>query len=94
MRIDPLLCQKILIAVESDENAGSGQFIRPSIEGHEPKEIAHHIKYLWDEKLVEGQDCTNLQSLYPEIMIQDITPAGRKFLDDREPEPPKRKIGF
>ncbi len=25
-------------------------------------EIAHHVKYLWDEKLITGDDATNLQS--------------------------------
>ena len=48
MRIDPLLCQKLLIAIESDENAGSGKTLEISVEGHDAKEIAHHIKYLYD----------------------------------------------
>lgn len=94
MRIDPVLCQKILIAVEGDEKAGSGGSVNVSIEGYEPKEIGHHLKYLLDEQLVKGQDCTPLTSPYPQIMIFDITPDGRRFLDEREPESPRRKIGF
>ena len=47
MRIDRQLCQKILIAVEDNPAAGSGQFVRVSIDGYEPNEIAHHIKYLF-----------------------------------------------
>lgn len=66
MRIDPLLCQKILIAVESDPNAGTGQFIRITVDDYDPASVAHHIKYLWDEKLVTGQNATNFQSPYPE----------------------------
>jgi hypothetical protein len=94
MRIDPVLCHKILVAVESDANAGSGQFLRIAVDGYEKPEIAHHIKYLWDDGLVEGRDVTHLTSPYPEIMVLDITPAGRRSLDEREPEPPPRKIGF
>jgi hypothetical protein len=94
MRIDPVLCQKILVAVESDTEAGSGQFLRIAVDGYDEKTIAHHIKYLWDEGLIEGTDCTHLTSPYPEIMPLDITPAGRGYLDEREPEPPKNKIGF
>ena len=82
MRINSALCHKILIAVESDPGAGSGQFLRISVDGYEEKEIAHHIKYLWDEKLIKGVDCTHLTSPYPEIQIVDITPAGRRFLDE------------
>ena len=88
------MCQKLLIAIESDENAGSGKTLEISVEGHDAKEIAHHIKYLYDEQLVTGIDVTHMASPYAEILITDITPAGRKFLDDREPEPPKRRIGF
>ena len=94
MRIDPALCQKILIAVESDPQAGSGQFLKVSVDGYESDVIAHHVKYLWDSKLIEGLDVTHLTSPYPQIGIRDITPAGRSSLDEREPEPPRRKIGF
>jgi hypothetical protein len=94
MRIDPVLCHKILIAVEADPNAGSGQFIRVSLEGYEQNEVAHHIKYLWEEKMVSGRDVSNFQSPYQEILIQDITPAGRRLLDGLEPEAPSKKHGF
>jgi hypothetical protein len=94
MRIDPVLCQKILIAVEEDPMSGSGQFVRPSLDGYGQDAIAHHIKYLWDEKMLTGRDVTHLQSPYPDILIQDITPAGRRFLDALEPEQPRKKVGF
>lgn len=95
MRIDPLLCQKILIAIEGDPNAGSGQFIRVAVEGYDQQTIAEHVKYLWDEKLIRGKDVTNFQSTYPEIMIQGITPAGRRYLDEREPnQTPPKKFGL
>jgi hypothetical protein len=83
-----------LIAVEEDPNAGSGQFIRVSPEGYGQDEIAHHIKYLWEEKMVTGRDVTHLQSPYQEILIQDITPTGRKYLDGLEPEPEPKRHGF
>src|SRR3954468_18090331 len=35
MRVDPALCEKILIAVEADPMAGTGQFIRPSIDRYD-----------------------------------------------------------
>ena len=46
--------------------------------------------------MLTGEDVTNMNSPYPEIMIVDITPDGRRFLDQTlpEPEPPRRKIGF
>lgn len=96
MRIDPAVCQKILIAVEADAIAGTGQFIRPKIDGYDQAIVAHHVKYLWEEKLVTGVNATNQQSPYPEIkiMVQDITLAGRAYLDEREPEPPRRNFGF
>src|SRR5947209_5844994 len=94
MRIDPALCEKILIAVEGHPMAGTGQFIRPNIDGYDQTTVAHHVKYLWDCELVTGQDVTKMQSPHPEIMIRDITPTGRAYLDDREPEPPRRNIGF
>jgi hypothetical protein len=94
MRIDPVLCQKILIAVESDPQSGSGQFIRISLDDYVPTEVAQHIKYLWDEKLVTGSDVTNYQSPYTEILLLDITPAGRRYLDERDSEAPQKPIGF
>ena len=94
MRIDPAVCQKILIAVEGDPRAGSGQFLDILVDGCELNEIAHHVKYLWDSKLIMGVDVTHLTSPYPEIAVQDITPAGRSYLDEKEPEHPRRKIGF
>jgi hypothetical protein len=72
----------------------SGQFLRISVEGHDEKEIAHHIKYLWDKRMIRGDDCTHLTSPYPEVQVVDITPAGHRFLDERELEPPSRRIGF
>jgi hypothetical protein len=74
MRIDPVLCQKILVAVESDPQSGSGQFVRISLDDYGPAEVAHHIKYLWDEKLVTGSDVTNYQSPYPEILVVGYNP--------------------
>ena len=65
MRIDPVLCQKILIAIESDPKAGSGQSLSPSVDGYEIEQIAHHVKYLWDESLITGDEATHLQSPYP-----------------------------
>lgn len=94
MRIDPAVCHKILVGVESDPNAGSGQFLRIGVEGYDPATVARHIKYLWDSEFVEGQNVTNMQSPYPEIMVKDITPSGRAYFDEREPDPPRRKIGF
>ena len=95
MRIDHVLCQKILIAIEEDERAGSGEFLRLPIEGYDQKQLNHHVKYLWDGKLIEGVDVTHMQSPYPEIMPQDITPAGRNFIDSLVPESePKKVAGF
>ena len=94
MRIDPALCQKIIIMVESNPKAGSGHFLDINVDGYEEKEIAHHIKYLWDTKLVKGQDVTHHSSPYPEIKVQDITPAGRSYLDENEPKTARKKIGF
>jgi hypothetical protein len=94
MRIDPAVCHKILVAIEGDPNAGSGQFLRIEVEGYDATTVAHHIKDLWDSELLEGRDVTNMQSRYPEIMVQDITPSGRAYLDEREPDPPRRRMGF
>ena len=85
----------ILVAIEGHPNAGSGQFLSISVEGYEPIAIAHHIKYLWEKKLVSGVDVTHMQSpCIPEIAVTDITASGRDLLDKNEPEPPRRKIGF
>ena len=94
MRIDPELCRAILIAVEGDPEEGTGKGVRVNLDGYERDVIAHHVKYLWDQKLLAGHDVTNLQSPYPEILITAITPKGRHYLDETEPERPKRKIGF
>jgi hypothetical protein len=95
MRVDPILCKNILIAVENDPNAGSGQILNVSVDGYDGNVIAQHIKYLWETKMVSGIDATNMQSpCVPEIAITDITPAGRAFLDQTEPEAPRNKIGF
>jgi len=94
MRIDPELCEKILIMVESHPIAGSGQLFRISVDGNDENTIAHHVKHLFDEGLIKGDEATNTQSPYPEILILDITPDGRRFLDQREPAPPGRKLGF
>jgi len=95
MRMDPVLCQKILAVVESDPVAGSGKPVSlSSVEGYEAKEMALHVKYLWDEGFIKGIECTHLTSPYPEILVTDITPAGRKYLDANELAPPRRKIGF
>ena len=83
MRIDPALSQRILVAIEDDPKAGSGQFLSFSIDGYTDEQIAHHIKYLWDSKLVRGQELTNMTSPYPEIAVQDITPRGRAYLEER-----------
>ena len=94
MRIDPELCRRILIAIEGDENAGSGRLLKIVVDGYEERTIAHHVKYLWDEKLITGDEMTNLSSPYAEIAVKDITPVGRRFLDQSESEAPRRKIGF
>jgi len=95
MRIDPTLCQKILIAVESDANAGSGQFLNITVDGYDANVIAQHVKYLWETEMLSGVDVTHMQSpCVPEIAATDITSAGRQFLDEREPEPPRNRIGF
>ena len=94
MRIDPVLCQKILIAVESDPNAGCGQSLGISVDGYDEKTVAHHVKHLFDEGLITGDDATHLTSPFPEVLVFDITPDGRRFLDEVEPEPTRRKIGF
>jgi hypothetical protein len=94
MRIDPDLCRTILVAVEGDPNAGNGRGVAIAVDSYERDVIAHHIKYLWDEDLVKGIEATNLQSPYPEILVTDITPKGRHYLDETEPDEPKRKIGF
>jgi hypothetical protein len=95
MRIDPMLCHKILVAVESDSEAGSGQFLQISISEYDADVIAKHVKYLWEMEMLTGVDVTHMQSpCTPEIAVTDITPAGRSFLDENELEPPRRKIGF
>jgi hypothetical protein len=94
MRIDPAVCEKILIAVESDPQAGTGQGVRIAVEDSEPKLIAHHISYLIDVGMLKGIKLTNFQSPCPEFTVTDITPQGRAYLDEREPEVPRRKIGF
>ena len=95
MRIDPKLCHAILVAIESSPNAGSGQFLDISVDGYEPIAIAHHVKYLYERKLVSGVNVTHMQSpCIPEIAVTDITAAGRDILDNNEPGPPRNKIGF
>jgi hypothetical protein len=94
MRIDPLVCQKLLIAIEGDEDAGSGKSLKISVDGYDEKTIGHHVKYLFDEGFITGIDVTHNASPYTEILVTDITPAGRRFLDEREPEAPRSKIGF
>jgi hypothetical protein len=94
MRIDPAVCERILIAVESDPQAGTGQAISIVVEGSEWKIIAHHTKYLIDVGMLEGVKVTNFQSAFPEFILTDITPQGRAYLDEREPETSRRKIGF
>jgi hypothetical protein len=94
MRIDPALCRTILIAVEGDPKAGSGHFLTITVDGYDEKTIAHHVKHLFDEGLILGQDVGHLNSPYPEIRIQDITPEGRNSLDKSEPAAPHSKIGF
>jgi hypothetical protein len=80
MRIDHGLCQKILVAVENDPEAGTGQFLKIPLFNNDPSTIAHHVKYLWDAKLITGQDVGHLTSPYPEIAVQDLTPAGHRHL--------------
>jgi Hypothetical protein (DUF2513) len=94
MRIDNVLCAKILIAVEEHPDEGTGDFIRPSIDGYDAKQLNHHIKYLFDEGMIEGQDVTVWSSEGTEIMIQSITPAGRRYLDSLVPEPERKRVGF
>ncbi|MGA2183968.1 MAG: DUF2513 domain-containing protein [Bryobacteraceae bacterium] len=94
MTIDKVLCHKILIEVRKNPNAGSGQFFEISVDGYNERTTADHIKYLFDKGLIKGEDNRPLASLLPRILIQDITPDGCRFLDEMEPEPPRRKIGF
>ena len=95
MRIDPVLCKQILIAVENHPNAGSVQFLDLSIEGSDASAVAQHIKYLWETKMISGVDVTHQQSpCVPEIAVTDITAAGRAYLDQTEPEAPRKKKGF
>ena len=94
MRIDPELCRAILIAIESDPNAGSGQGLQIAIDGCDWSTFGQHIAYLWDEKLIDGINVTHMQSPHKEILVRDITPKGRKYLDETEPQPHKRRIGF
>ena len=94
MRIDPELCRVILIAIESDPKAGSGQGLQIAIDGFEWSTIGQHIAYLWGEKLIDGINVTHMQSPHKEILVRDITQKGRKYLDETEPELPKRRIGF
>ena len=97
MRIDPALCKNILVAVEADPNAGSGQILNIAIEGYDSNVIAQHITYLWETKKIKGIDVTHHQSpCTPEIAVTDITAAGRQFLDqdELEPELPPKQFGF
>lgn len=95
MRIDHDLCRAILVAVESNPQAGTGAILNVQIDGYEPLVIAQHVKHLWEQELISGIDVTHMQSpCVPEIAVRDITPAGREYLDRTEPEAPKQKIGF
>ncbi len=95
MRIDPAICQKILIAVESDDKAGTGHGVTVELEGIEPNVVAHHVKYLVDREMLKAIETTDHQSTYPEFIVTDITPEGRAYLDEREPEQGvKKKFGF
>jgi hypothetical protein len=95
MRIDPVLCKNILIAVEKNPNAGSGQFLNLSVDGYDANAIAQHIKYLWETKMISGVDVTHMQSpCVPEIAVTDITATGRAYLDQTEPDALRNKIGF
>jgi hypothetical protein len=95
MRIDLILCKSILIAIEKDPNAGSGQFLNLSVDGYDANAIAQHVKYLWETKMISGVDVTHMQSpCIPEIAVTDITAAGRAYLDETEPEAPRNRMGF
>lgn len=86
MRIDAALCEKILLVIEGDPNAGAGQPLSIAIDGYERSTIAHHVKHLFDDGMVTGDVATNLLSPFPEIFVFDLTPDGRRFLEEREPE--------
>ena len=86
MRIDAALCEKILLAIEGNPNAGAGQLLSLTIDGYEQSTIAHHVKHLFDDGMVRGDVATKLQSPFPEILVFDLTPDGRRFLEEREPE--------
>jgi hypothetical protein len=77
MRIDAVLCQKILIAVESDPNAGCGQSLGISVDGYDEKTVAHHVKHLFDEGLITGDEATHLTSPFPEVLVFDIHRLGK-----------------
>jgi hypothetical protein len=65
---------------------------RPSIDGYDTKTLNHHINYLFDEGMIEGQDVTVWSSEGTEIMIQSITPGGGRYLDSLAPEPEVRRL--
>jgi hypothetical protein len=95
MRIDPVLCKQILIAVENHPDAGSGQFLDLAINGYDSDVIAHHVKYLWETKMISGEDITHMQSpCVPEIAVTDLTADGRAYLDQAELDAPRNKMGF
>jgi hypothetical protein len=97
VRIDPAVCQKILVAVEGHTNAGTGRGVTVTVEGYEPKVIGQRIYHLVETGMLKGIAVTNMQSPHPEYMITDITPNGRAYLDSLEeaaPEASPEKFGF
>ena len=96
MCIDQILCQKILVAVESDPIAGTGQRVNIDVDDYESNVIGQHIHYLVETKMLKGIDVTNMGSPHREYIITEITPEGRAHLDTLEtqgPATPKR-YGF
>jgi hypothetical protein len=92
MRIDQLLCEKILLAIESDPNAGTGQSLNLTLDGYEQPAVAHHVKRLFDDGMIAGIVATHNRSPFPEILVLDLTPDGRRLLEKGEPERDAIKI--
>jgi hypothetical protein len=87
MRIDEKLKRKILVEIESDRKAGTGQGLDISVKGYDDETVAQHIKYLWDDGLIKGID-GRTQEAPNNIIVQAISPEGRRYLNATEPTMP------
>ena len=79
VRIDPVLLQKILTAVEDDDG---NVWMDVEIGGYEDKVVAAHIKHLVHAGHLEATEVTNLDSPYLEFRITGMTPKGRAHLEE------------